>query len=103
MNKKTTIDEIHCEKLNTFFTKETKNFPKLVLEKKELLRRLKSLKDNQIDEIMELKDKIKNINQEIKNISQEKKNYLLKNSKDIFVVSLGSSGVIFGLAFFRVA
>jgi hypothetical protein len=84
MNKKYTIDEVHTDKLNAFHSKNTTQIPQLILKKKGLQKYLRSLKENQIDEIMETKDKIKNTIQEIKNISREKKKYLLQNSKDIF-------------------
>jgi hypothetical protein len=83
MNKKNTIDEMHTDKLNTFYEKN-KTLPLLLANKQRYLKQLKKLKDTQIDEKMELKDKIQAISQEMKNISLEKKKYLLNNSKDIF-------------------
>lgn len=89
MNIKNTIDEIHTHKMNLFYEKEKILLPKLKHEKEKLQRRLKELTVNtkqtdDIERIMEVKDKIKRVNREMKNISREKQNYLLKNSKDIF-------------------
>jgi len=84
MNKKNTIDEVHTEKLKTFHQFETLKKVSLKQEKKNLQIKLKSLCENQIDEIMETKDKILSISKEIRDISLKKKSYLLKNSKEIF-------------------
>ena len=81
--KNTTIDEAHREKLNTFFI-ESSTLPSLEEEKTILKKQLKKLRENQIDEIMEIKDKIKEIQCKIKTIKEEKKRYLLKNSKYVF-------------------
>jgi hypothetical protein len=92
MNIKNTIDELHKSKMNVFYEKEKTVLPELKREKHKLQKILDVLmkeitetrENNHIEQIMELRDKIKNISQEMKDILREKKNYLLKNSKDIF-------------------
>ena len=82
--QKNTIDEVHTTMMNKFYSLETEEIPKLLELKQELKDKLKTLEKNQIDEYMDIKDKIKNVNHKIKTSTQEKKSYLLKNSKDIF-------------------
>jgi len=63
---------------------ETELLPKLEIEIDNLKLKVKTLKPNQIDEFMEIKDTIRKKRQEIKTIKNQKKNYLLDNSKYIF-------------------
>ena len=79
-----TIDEKHTEFLNQFHETETKVIPELQSEKVKLKSYLKTIPNNQIDKIMDTKDKIKQISEEINVLKTQKKKYLLENSKYIF-------------------
>jgi hypothetical protein len=84
-----TIDEKHTEMLQTFDLIETNKIPKLLEERSKLKVHLKNLtKDSNqsspIDEIMEVRDKIRLLKEEIVNLKSQRKNYLLNNSKYIF-------------------
>jgi hypothetical protein len=78
------IDEKHTTLMNEFYHIEMETIPRLKNEKEYLKASLKSLKENQLDEFMEICDKVKIINEEIKKIKLKKKKYLLDNSKFIF-------------------
>lgn len=80
----TTIDIKHYEMLNRFQHIEDTTIPNLCNEKKALRSRISTLKENQIDEYMDICDKIKQIHQQIRSLKYEKKRYLLDNSKFIF-------------------
>jgi hypothetical protein len=82
--QKNTIDEIHTEILIKIYKTEKEKLPQLMEKKSHLQNHLKNLSEDQIDEYMEIKDKIRELSKEIKKINNEKKNYLLNNSKDIF-------------------
>lgn len=79
-----TIDIKHSEMLERFDNVENVIIPNLKLEKEELKENVKTLKDNELDEFMKIKDRITEINTELKTLKLEKKNYLLDNSKHIF-------------------
>jgi hypothetical protein len=79
-----TIDKKHSEMIEHFSYIENDVIPKLIEEKAQLKERARRLNDSQIEEYMELRDRIKSITTEIKNLKIEKKNYLLDNSKYIF-------------------
>ena len=79
-----TLDEKHNDILNQFHINETEYLPKLEEDIVLLKSRAKELKSNQIDEYMDIKDKIKQKKLEIKRIKSEKKKYLLENSQFIF-------------------
>jgi len=79
-----TLDEKHDDILNKIHINETEVLPKLEKEIVELKSRVSSLKPNQIDEYMDIKDKIQQKKQEIKSIKSERKKYLLENSQYIF-------------------
>ena len=79
-----TLDEKHSEILNQCHINETDVLPRLEQEIVELKNRAKTLKINQIDEYMDIKDKIIKKKAEIKEIKFERKKYLLENSKYIF-------------------
>lgn len=90
-NKKTyvkptlnTIDEKHTDMLKQFYEIDTKIIPELKEEKARLVETAKNLKETQIDQYMELRDKIHTIQRRIKNLQHQKKEYLLDNSKYIF-------------------
>ena len=80
----TTIDLKHTEMLQHFENIESTTIPKLIQEKSNLKTQITILKDYQIDEYMDICDKIKQIQQQIRSLKQEKKQYLLDNSKFIF-------------------
>jgi len=79
-----TIDEKHTEMLNRFHSNETEKVPRLEQEIDNLKTKVKTLQDNQIDQYMEIRDKIRANKLKIKEIKQEKKQYFLNNSKYIF-------------------
>jgi hypothetical protein len=79
-----TIDEKHTEMLNQFNKNELERIPKLIEERKRLNSIIPTLKENQIDEYMDICDKIKQIKSQISVLKNEKKKYLLDNSKYIF-------------------
>jgi len=80
----TSIDEKHKQMLNSFDTYELVIIPELRIEKESLLKYIKSLKTNQIEEYMSKKDRIRQINEKIKELKSLKKKYLLENSKYVF-------------------
>jgi len=82
--QKNTIDEKHTEMLNTFDEIENETIPLLKEEKEQLKTRIKLLKSNQIEEIMDIRDKIGIIKKSIRVLGQQKNNYLLDNSRYIF-------------------
>ena len=79
-----TIDEKHTELLNQFHNEETDIVPKLMKEIADLKKQAKTLKDSQIEEYMDIRDKILKLKLSIKTIKTQKKQYLLDNSKYIF-------------------
>jgi hypothetical protein len=79
-----TLDEKHSEILNQYHRNETEILPKLETEAQELREKAKNLKIHEIDEYMDIKDKIIKIRSQIKSIKTEKKKYLLENSKYVF-------------------
>lgn len=78
------IDEKHSELLKQFHTNETEVIPKLTTEKNRLKDIIPTLKENQIETYLDIRDKIKSIQQQIKDLRVQKKQYLLENSKYIF-------------------
>ena len=79
-----TIDEKHTEMLNQFHEDETKTLPLLTQEIETLKARLDGLSESQIDQKMEIKDKIRSNKSKIRELTNQKKRYLLDNSKYIF-------------------
>jgi hypothetical protein len=80
----TTIDEKHTEMMQSFHETETVEIPKLMEEKNSLIQQLQILSPDQIDQKMDLKDRISQIKDKLKILKMDKKNYLLDNSKYIF-------------------
>ena len=80
----TTLDSKHREFIEEFDKDETDVVPKLKEEKMLLKEKLQNDPNIQIEEIMEIRDRIKEINETIKSIKLKKNDYLLNNSKDIF-------------------
>jgi hypothetical protein len=81
----TTLDGKHKEFINEFSKNEFDTIPKLKQEKAELKAQLEMLdKAANIEEIMDMKDRVKEINETIKELKNKKNNYFLDNSKFIF-------------------
>ena len=79
-----TIDEKHTEMLNQFQDNENIQVPKLSQEIEQLKQRAKTLSSHQIDEYMDIRDKILAKKAQIKTLKSGKTQYLLDNSKYIF-------------------
>jgi hypothetical protein len=79
-----TLDGKHKEFVNNFFKDEFDIIPKLKEEKYSLNKQLEIEKHLNIEQIMEIKDRIKEINENIKELKYKKNNYFLDNSKYIF-------------------
>jgi len=85
----TTLDGKHSEFVDQFQYDEENTIPKLKNEKLKLHEKLMTLQQNNnselsIEEIMDIKDKIKEIQNSIKKIKNKRKKYYLDNSKYIF-------------------
>jgi len=75
INKTTcTIDEKHTELLNKFNIDDIETIPKILEEIEILKNQLKGLNDNQIDQYMDIRDKIELCKKTIKEIIQNKTN-----------------------------
>jgi len=84
-NKKAAnIDEKHTEMLNLYHSIETETIPQLTQELTELTDRIRTLKDHQIDDFMDLRDQILKKRREIKDLKTKKKQYLLENAQYVF-------------------
>jgi hypothetical protein len=70
--------------LNYFDKIETVIIPQLKREKEELINRIPLLLENQIEQYLDIRDKIKSIKVKIKELKNKKKKYYLDNSKYIF-------------------
>jgi len=79
-----TIDEKHTEMLNKFYENEMITIPSLYIEIESLDSELKTLRDNQIDRKMEIKDRLRSNKSKIRELMNQKKRYLLDNSQFIF-------------------
>jgi len=85
----TTLDGKHSEFVDQFQYDEENTIPELKKEKLKLHETLLYLQKNSdsglsIEEIMDIKDKIKEIQNDIKRIKEKRKKYYLDNSKYIF-------------------
>jgi len=78
----TTLDGKHNEFLTEFVNDEYEQIPKLKQEKHEL--RLKLEAEKNIDNRMEIADRINEIEQTIKELKEKKNNYFLDNAKYVF-------------------
>lgn len=78
----TTLDSKHRELLEKITQDEEEELPKLKNEKSKLKKALK--KENNIENILDMKDKIKTLTKKIKNIKRAKKEYFLDNSQYVF-------------------
>lgn len=79
-----TIGEKHTEMLSRFHIIETETIPSLHNSIVELKESAKHLVSRQIDEYMDICDKVKALKLQIQKLRKEKKLYLLDNSKYIF-------------------
>ena len=79
----TTLDGKHKEIMTDFSKDEFDIIPRLKEEKQTLIGNLNNPKLT-IEQIMEIKDRIKEVNESIKEIKARKTNYFLDNSKYIF-------------------
>ena len=79
-----TIDEKHTTMIDSFHENETIKIPQLQEEKQKLKDYIRSLTPQQVEEIIETKDKIKSIQKEINRLKIEKKQYFLNNSRYVF-------------------
>lgn len=80
----TTLDGKHKEFINDFMKDEYDTIPKLKEEKYSLKIQLETEKNLNIEQVMEIKDRIKEINETIKQLKHKKNDYFLDNSKFIF-------------------
>ena len=80
----TTLDSKHNEFVNEFIKDEFNKIPRLKEEKYELTKQLALDNSLVIEDIMDIKDRIKEITENIKELKAKKTNYFLNNSKYIF-------------------
>ena len=80
----TTLDGKHKEFINEFDKNEFDTIPKLKQEKADLKKEIEVLDKTNIEQIMDMKDRIKEIDDTIKELKTKKNNYFLDNSKFIF-------------------
>jgi len=81
----TTLDGKHKEFINEFSKNEIDTIPKLKQEKADLQNKIEGLdKTANIEQIMDMKDRVNEINELIKELKAKKNNYFLDNSKFIF-------------------
>ena len=74
----TTLDGKHKEFVNEFDKNEFDTIPKLKQEKVELQKKIKPLdKTANIEQIMDMRDRIKEIDEEVKELKDKKNNYFL--------------------------
>lgn len=83
-NQNISVDEKHTLLMNEFHRIDNIIIPSLKDERTKLKNRLKHLTENNLDEYMDICDKIKKITEEIKQHKHKKKKYLMDNSKFIF-------------------
>jgi hypothetical protein len=80
----TTLDGKHKEFLNEFVKDEFDTIPKLKEERYDLKQQVHNENSLPIEQVMEMKDRIKEINEIVKELKDKKNNYFLDNSKFIF-------------------
>jgi len=80
----TTLDGKHNEYLSEFNKDELYTIPQLKEEKYSLKTQLETETDLSIEQIMEIKDRLREIGENIKELRSKKNNYFLDNSKFIF-------------------
>lgn len=77
-----TLDSKHTEQMKKFKNNKNVKIPKLQNEIKDIKQKLHN--NNSLENIMDLKDKIKDKKKEISRLKKDEKKYLLNNSKYIF-------------------
>ena len=99
MQSNITIDEKHTQMLNDFYTIESNTIPELEQTKLILKKQARALDESDIDQKMEIKDKIRDITEQLNKYKSLKNNYLLNNVPYIFnyfeekkKISIGESG-----------
>jgi hypothetical protein len=80
----TTLDKKHKEFVSDFVKDEEDTIPGLKEERFHLKEQLKNESSLPIEQVMEMKDRIKDINDTIKELKNKKNDYFLDNSKFIF-------------------
>ena len=78
----TTLDSKHRELIESIERDENETLPQLKLEKRKLKKILK--REQNIEKVLEIQDKIDNLSLEIKQIKNARKQYYLDNSKYVF-------------------
>ena len=78
------LDSKHKEFVNEFIKDEFDTIPRIKEERYMLNKQLELENKLTIEQIMEIKDRIKDINETIKELKNKKNNYFLNNSKYIF-------------------
>ena len=79
-----TIDEKHTQMLNEFNKVDVDTIPQLESTRAILKRQLHALDENDIDQRMEIKDKIRDVTEQLKKYRSMKNEYLLNNVSYIF-------------------
>jgi len=77
------LDGKHESFINEFTENETNYLPKIIEQRKELYNKFMDISSN-IEEKINIKEKINKIDSEIKEIKKKKKDYFLNNSEYIF-------------------
>ena len=80
----TTLDGKHKEFVNDFVKDEFDTIPKLKEERTNLKQKIDNKIVPPIEQLMEMKDRLKEITETIKKLKYKKNNYFLDNSKFIF-------------------
>jgi len=83
-NKTVTLDSKHKEIMDSISEIEEETIPNLENKIVTLKLEYKKLKKSNIDERLDIKDKIKEIKHKIRILGEKKNNYFLDNSKNIF-------------------
>lgn len=79
-----TIDEKHTQMLNEFNKVDVDTIPQLESTRAILKRQINALDENDIDQRMEIKDKIRDVTEQLKKYRSMKNEYLLNNVSYIF-------------------
>ena len=79
-----TLDSKHSEFVSKFDNYEESLIPSLLEEKSFLTSEITGNSLLSLDEVLDMKDRIKEINAEIRELEREKKEYYLNNTKHIF-------------------
>lgn len=84
-SNKSTLDETHQNHAQHFTTIDTDTIPALLKEKETIIDKLKTQSGNlNIDDFLEMKDRLKEIKKLLKSLNNEKNKYYLDNSSYIF-------------------